>query len=164
MARATAATALDAPSQDATMDAVLAASRVLIAVAARSVSAADEDVTLPQYRTLVVLSYKGPQRTIDLAEELGVMSSTATRMIDRLVRRKLVHRTAHPEDGRANRVEITEAGRGVVAAVTRHRRAEFSKILRKMQPEKRRALVDGLEALRLAAGEPAEQGWTLGWV
>lgn len=163
MARATPTTA-GAPSQDEAMDAVLTASRVLIAVAARSMSAAGEDVTLPQYRTLVVLSYKGPQRTIDLAEELGVISSTATRMIDRLVRRKLVHRMAHPADKRANRVEITEAGQTVVAAVTRRRRAEFSRILRKMRPEQRRSLVDGLEALRLAAGEPAEQGWALGWV
>lgn len=157
MARAT------APSRDEAMDAVLAASRVLMAVAARSVSAAAADVTLPQYRTLVVLSYKGPQRTVDLAEELGVNSSTATRMIDRLVRRELVLRAAHPEDGRANRVEITEAGRAVVAAVTRHRRAEFARILRRMQPESRRFLVDGLEALRLAAGEPAEGSWSSGW-
>ena len=140
MARATPA-APTAPSQDEAMDAVLAASRVLVAVAARSVSAAGEDVTLPQFRTLVVLAYKGPQRTIDLAEELAVNSSTATRMIDRLVRRKLVHRTAHPEDGRANRVEITDAGRSVVATVNRHRRTELSRLLRKMQPEKRQALM-----------------------
>jgi DNA-binding MarR family transcriptional regulator len=163
MARAT-TTAPSAPSHDEAMDAVLAASRVLVAVAARSVSAAGEDVTLPQFRTLVVLAYKGPQRTIDLAEELAVNSSTATRMIDRLVRRTLVHRTAHPEDGRANRVEITDTGRGVVATVNRHRRAELSRLLRKMQPEKRRALMEGLEALRIAAGEPAEQGSATGWL
>lgn len=169
MARATAAEVPDVPAgtqvptQEETMDVVLAASRVLMAIAARSVYAAGDDVTLPQYRTLVVLAYKGPQRTIDLAEELGVTSSTATRMIDRLVRRKLVHRAAHPEDGRANRVDITDAGRSVVAAVTRHRRTEFSKALGKVQPDKRRALVDGLEALRSAADEPSEQGWTLGW-
>jgi DNA-binding MarR family transcriptional regulator len=146
------------------MDAVLAASRVLVAVAARSASASPEDVTLPQFRTLVVLAYKGPQRTIDLAEELAVNSSTATRMIDRLVRRKLVHRTAHPEDGRANRVEISERGREVVAAVNRQRRSELSRILRKMPPERRRALVEGLDALRLAAGEPAEQGSAAAWI
>jgi DNA-binding MarR family transcriptional regulator len=162
MARATPAVT-EGPSQTEVMDALLAVSRLLVGVAARSVSAAEEDVTLPQFRTLVVLAYKGPQRTIDLADELAVNSSTATRMIDRLVRRKLVRRSAHPEDGRANRVEITERGRDVVAVVHRHRRAELSRIVRKMPLDKRRSLVEGLEALRLAAGEP-ELGSAADWV
>lgn len=145
------------------MNAVLAASRVLVAIAVRSMAVAGEDVTMAQYRALVVLAYTGPKRTIDLAEELDVMSSTATRMIDRLVRRGLVTRTVHPDDKRANRVEITDEGRSAVAAVTTRRRAEFSRVLRKMDPQMRRSLVDGLEAMRTAAGEAPEQTWTLGW-
>ena len=125
------------PPPAAVMDAVLAASRVLVAIAARSLAAAGEDVTLPQYRTLVVLAYAGPRRTIDLAEELEVTSSTATRMIDRLVRRELVHRMLHPDDRRATKVEITDEGRSIVASVTNRRRAEFAKILRKMDPDMR---------------------------
>ena len=145
------------------MDAVLAGSRVLVAIAARSLAASGEDVTLPQYRTLVILAYNGPQRTIDLAEQLDVNSSTATRMIDRLVRRTLVRREAHPEDKRATRVEITDDGRAIVAAVTQRRRSEFARILRKMEPDQRQCLVEGLQAMNAAAGEAPEQDWTLGW-
>ena len=151
------------PTQDQVTDAVLAGSRVLIAIAARSLSAAGEDVTLAQYRTLVILAYNGPQRTIDLAEQLDVNSSTATRMIDRLVRRGLVRREPHPEDKRATRVELLEDGRAVVAAVTQRRRSEFGRILRKLDAEQRQHLVQGLQALSLAAGEAPEQAWTLGW-
>jgi DNA-binding MarR family transcriptional regulator len=153
----------DPPTHDEVVDAVLAATRMLVAIAARSVAATDEDVTLAQYRALVVLCYNGPQRTIDLAEELGVGSSTATRMVDRLVRRTLVQRTTDPQDRRATSVAVTDAGRAVVEAVTARRRAEFSQILRKMQPDRTRRLVDGLEAMREAAGEAPEQTWTLGW-
>lgn len=152
-----------APTQDKVMDAVLAGSRVLIAIAARSLAASGEDVTLPQYRTLVILAYNGPQRTVDLAEALEVNSSTATRMIDRLVRRGVVRRDAHPEDRRANRVMITDEGRSIVAAVTGRRRKEFGQILRKMDAAARQSLVDGLTALSNAAGEAPEQMWTLGW-
>jgi DNA-binding MarR family transcriptional regulator len=151
------------PAHDEVLDAVLAASRVLVAIAVRSLSAAGEDVTLPQYRTLVVLAYKGPQRTIDLAEELQVSSSTATRMIDRLARRGLVHRLIHPEDGRATRLEITETGRQAVSRVTAQRRSEFSRILRKMPMTARRQLVTSLDTLREASGEAPEQSWSLGW-
>jgi len=71
---------------DDLVDTVLAASRALVAVAARSLAAAGDEVTLPQYRALVVLAASGPQGTADLAAALAVNPSTATRMCDRLVR------------------------------------------------------------------------------
>jgi DNA-binding MarR family transcriptional regulator len=151
------------PTQDEVTDAVLAASRVLVAIAARSLATVGEDITLTQYRALVVLAYTGERRITDLATELDVNSSTATRLVDRLVRRKLVRRSTHPDDRRATRLELTTDGRAVVAAVTARRRADVSRILRKMPPESRRALVDSLDALRAAAGEAPEQSWTLGW-
>ena len=151
------------PTQDEVIDAVLGASRALVAIAARSLAAAGVDVTLPQYRALVILAYSGEQRTIDLATELGVNSSTATRLIDRLVRRKLVRRQVNRDDRRATSVTITATGRDVVDAVRRHRRAEARRILRKLPDESRRALVESLDALRTAAGEAPEQMWSLGW-
>src|ERR1700753_1331614 len=77
---------------EAVVDAVLTASRTLVAVAARSLGAAAEDTTLAQYRALVVLASRGPQRMGDLAEALGVTPSTAGRMCDRLVRKELIRR------------------------------------------------------------------------
>lgn len=152
-----------APSQDEVIDAVLGASRTLVAIAIRSLAAAGVDVTLPQYRALVILAYTGEQRTTDLANELGVNSSTATRLIDRLVRRDLVDRRVHPEDRRATSVTITASGRDVVDAVMRHRRAEARRILRRLPNDSRRALVNSLDTLRVAAGEAPEQTWSLGW-
>src|ERR1700755_3132100 len=74
---------------DEVVDAVLAASRPLVAVAARSLATVAEDVTLAQYRVLIELAARGPQRVADLATALGVDRSTATRMCDRLLRKRL---------------------------------------------------------------------------
>lgn len=152
-----------APTSRDLTDAVLAASRVLIAVAVRSLAAAGEDVTLVQYRALVVLGYNGPQRIIDLAGELAVTSSTATRLVARLTRKNLVRRSPSALDRRATVVEITTDGRHVVEAVMARRRAEMSKILRRVPAEDRRAILSSLDALTRAAGEAPEQSWTLGW-
>lgn len=48
---------------DAVTGAVLTASRLLVAVSARSLSAAGERVTLPQFRMLLVLSTRGATET-----------------------------------------------------------------------------------------------------
>ncbi|XVU23002.1 MarR family transcriptional regulator [Actinoplanes sp. CA-054009] len=68
------------PGEDEVVGALLALSRAFVAEIARSLSGLDEDVTLPQFRTLVVLVSQGPQRIVDLANELTVTSSTAVRM------------------------------------------------------------------------------------
>jgi hypothetical protein len=60
------------PDEDEVVGALLALSRVFVAETARSLSGLDEDVTLPQFRTLVVLVSRGPQRVADLAQELAV--------------------------------------------------------------------------------------------
>ncbi len=73
----------DYPVDDATVDAVLTASRTRIAVATRSLGSAAEDTTIAQYRTLVVLASPRPQRLVDLAGSQDVTPSTAGRMCDR---------------------------------------------------------------------------------
>src|SRR3954451_15755886 len=85
---------------DAMTDAVLTASRLLIAVSARSIGAVDESITIPQFRLLVVLDGRGPLKLTTLAEHLGVNPSTVTRMVDRLVAAGLVSREANPASRR----------------------------------------------------------------
>ena len=76
----------------AVVDAVLTASRTLVAVSTPSLGAAAEHTTTAQYRMLVVLASRGSQRMTDLAAALDVAPSTAGRMTDRLVRKQLDRR------------------------------------------------------------------------
>lgn len=151
------------PKRDDLVDAVLASSRALVAVAARSLANLAEEVTLPQYRVLVVLASRGPQRVGDLATGLGVDRSTATRMCDRLVRKRLVTRRRAQDDRRTVRISLTPSGVELVAEVSRRRRSEISTILKRMPAADRGSVVRALRAFADAAGEVPEQDWSLGW-
>jgi DNA-binding MarR family transcriptional regulator len=119
------------PVDAAAVDAVLTASRSLIAGATRSLGAAAEETTIAQYRALVVLASRGPQRMVDLSA-LDVAPSTAGRMCDRLVRKGLIRRHRARADRRAVLVSVTAAGRVVVDQATARRRALIAGILAKL--------------------------------
>jgi DNA-binding MarR family transcriptional regulator len=145
------------------VDALLAASRAMVGLAARSLAGLDSDVTLPQFRTLVVLASRGPQRAIDVAAELGVNPSTGTRMCDRLVRKGLIRRTRATGDRRVVRLTLTKAGRELVDDVSERRRAELARIVAEIPVAGHASLVRGLRAFTLASGELPEDEWWLGW-
>jgi DNA-binding MarR family transcriptional regulator len=148
---------------DDVVDAVVGASRALVAIAARSLGAAGEAVTLAQYRSLVVLASRGPQRVIDLAGFLDVTASTATRMCDRLDRKGLIRRQRLTSDRRTVRVSISAAGRRLVAAVTDRRREEIQAIVSRLSADQQQQLIGTLRMFADAAGEVPEQDWSLGW-
>lgn len=144
---------------DGSVDAVLTASRSLIAVATQSLGAVAEDTTLAQYRTLVVLASRGPQRLVDLAGALSVTASTTGRMCDRLVRKQLVRRHRARVDRRTVVISITPAGRQVVDQATERRRVVIADILGNLSPEQRSAVADGFRTFASAAGEVPDQQW-----
>ena len=144
------------------VDAVLRASRVLVSVAVRSLAAVDDDVTLPQYRALVVLASRGPQRPTELAEALAVHPSTITRLCDRLVAKHLVRREASAVSRREVSIELTAKGRKLVDAVTERRRAEIASIAARIPSRERQPTVHALHALGEAADEPADAAWFTG--
>jgi DNA-binding MarR family transcriptional regulator len=152
-----------ADRDDQLVDGVLGASRALVAVAARSLDDLAEDVTLAQYRVLVELAARGPQRVAQLASVLGVERSTASRMCDRLVRKRLIHRRRESRDRRAVQVALTTEGRTLVDRVTRRRREEITRILVRLAPRDRAAVLRALRAFADAAGTVPEQDWSLGW-
>jgi len=141
------------------VDAVLTASRALIAVATKSLGAAAEETTIAQYRALVVLASRGPQRLVDLSSALGVAPSTAGRMCDRLVRKGLIRRHRARADRRVVLVSLTPPGRQVVDEATSRRRALIREILGGLPSAKHQAVADALLAFTEAAGEIPDSQW-----
>ena len=148
---------------EAIVDAVLSASRVLVAVAARSLGGVAEEVTLTQYRTLVVLASRGPQSLAELAEAVDVTPPTATRTCDRLIKKGLIVRRHERGDRRLIRLTLAKDGRKLVDAVTQRRRREISHLMEAIPLGQQAALVDSLQRLTAAAGEVPEQDWSTGW-
>ncbi|MGW0699226.1 MarR family winged helix-turn-helix transcriptional regulator [Streptomyces sp. NPDC002867] len=158
----------DMDDVDAVTRAVLTASRLLVAVSARSLAAVEDRVTLPQFRLLVVLSTEGPAKLVVLAERLGVNPSTALRMMDRLIAAGLADRQVNPDNRRETVLRLTDDGRRIVEDVTGRRREEIAAIVSRLDPEQRAALVDALGAFTEAGAEPAVGGreaelYPLGW-
>lgn len=145
------------------MDAVLSASRVLVAIAARSLADVGEEVTLAQYRSLVVIASRGPQSVAALAEAVAVSPPTASRMCERLVKKGLVSRRSVRRDRRQVRVALSPAGRRLVDTVTDRRRAEIEGLVASIPAESRAGVVAALGHLTETAGEVPEQDWSTGW-
>lgn len=134
-------------------DALLRASRSLVAVAARSLAVAGE-VTLPQFRALVVLTKPTAVTVGDLAEALDVHPSTATRLCDRLERKRLIRRRPGVSpDRRETTVALTGQGRRLVTRVTDRRRRDLAAIVGAMSSEDRAVAVRGLTSFAEAARE-----------
>nr|WP_155981230.1 MarR family transcriptional regulator [Nocardia sp. BMG111209] len=148
---------IGAGSVDEITDALLAASRQLVAVSARSIAHVDETITITQFRTLVILSTRGPSKVAALAADLEVQPSTAGRMVERLIAARLVDRNPNPESRRELIIELTGRGRDVVDAVTARRRQEIAAIVRRMPDGDRSGLVRALSAFS-AAGSPVTGG------
>ena len=140
-------------ANDPTSHAFLVASRALIGVAARSL-AEEDDITPPQFRARVVLSYAAQTNAADLADVLDIHQSTTTRLCDRLVRKKLVQRTVDAADRRRVTISLTASGRRLVQRVTQRRERAIAAITARMTPVQRKQAVTALTAFAAAADEP----------
>jgi DNA-binding MarR family transcriptional regulator len=148
---------------DPLVEALLAVSRSMVALAAHNLVTLGADVTLPQYRTLVLLAGGGPQRSAVLARELGVAPSTLTRMCDRLVRKSLIHRFHRHSDRRSIWLGLTPKGRDLVGVVMRARRNEIEAIVRSADLTATADDLGLLHAYVRAAGELPDEEWWASW-
>jgi DNA-binding MarR family transcriptional regulator len=149
----------------AEVDAVLAASRVLIGVAARSLAPVEDTVSLTQVRALVIIASRGPLHLAALAEDMEVHPSNATRACDRLVAAGLLDRRDNPADRRHLLLTLTDTGRELVDGVMDRRRVAIGQILQRMPPEDRAQLATVLGRFAQAGGEPQDTDlWAVGWI
>ncbi len=154
-------------------DAVLLASRALVGVAARSLAEVEDEVTLPQFRALVVLA--SHERNLgELAEALDVHPSSATRLCTRLEAKGLITRRPATQSRRELLVSLT---RGPDARRHRHppapardrahRRAHPGAGAARARPHARRLRAgsrrDARAVLVVRLGAPVNQAIVRGW-
>jgi DNA-binding MarR family transcriptional regulator len=144
---------------------LMQASKVISAAVAHSLAIADETVSAPGLRVLVMLEDSGPLNLSAVAAGLGVNASTASRTCDRLVVAGLVDRREHADDRRQVALSLTERGADFVDGVMRERQAVLMRVLESMPADARERAVDGLAEFVAAAtamtdGEPSRDGHT----
>ena len=148
----------DAPdvekNEEDLIDSFLRASRLLLALSARSLDEASSPITFAQFRALLVISRGSANNQTQLAEELAVAPSSITRMVDRLEAAFLVERTRAGRGTRGLALRVTEKGEKVVSEVTERRRALIAEVVGKMPTDRVDELVDALDAFADAGEEP----------
>lgn len=100
-----------------------------------------------QLAALYVLA-DGSTTTIgELAEVLGRSPSATSRLVDGLVRRRLVERREEPEDRRQRSVALTQRGKALLRLVDRARADQFLTTVRPMPTPERALVAMGVAAL-----------------
>lgn len=146
------------------VDAVMLAAQALVGVAAQAVGLAEDRVTLPQLRVLMLIAGHGRMNLGALAGAMDVHPSNASRACDRLVQAGYLSRTESTIDRRNLMLELTRDGRALIDELIDHRRAAITKILEGLPEARRRTLAGAMRAFAQAAGEiPATSAWKLGW-
>lgn len=105
-------------------------------------------ISVPQWRTLALLGRAPGSSLSDVAEHLGVSRSTASVLVDRLVRRGLVERQRHPQERRRVRLSLTARGEALLARARAHTRARLVQRLAGATPSHLACLAEGLALLR----------------
>lgn len=139
------------------VEAISAASRALVGLAARSIAETGVDLTLPQYRALVVLATRGPQRMSALAAHLGLSPSSTTRLVERLERKDFAARRPSLESRREVAVEATADGQRQIDEVMEHRKRAIAAALEPIDRPTREAMLVAFQTFAQATGEPVIQ-------
>lgn len=105
------------------------------------------EVSATQYRALASLALRGPRNASVLSEDLGVGRPATTKLVDRLVRRRLIRRTRDTIDRRQVILEVTDRGREIVRDVQVCRRRTLRRVLSELDPDAREALTRDLPSL-----------------
>jgi DNA-binding MarR family transcriptional regulator len=90
--------------------------------------------------TLTILDSEGPTRLTALATAEGVSQPSMSQLVQRLERQGLVVRLSDPDDGRAALIDITDAGRELIAERQRALRARLAGLLTALSAEDEAAL------------------------
>src|SRR5512134_3574436 len=93
------------------------------------------DISVTQCYALEALLRRGPSGLNEVAAELYLDKSTASRVIAALERKRYVTRAPHPEDGRAIVLTVTPAGRRLHDRIRRDLIAEARQLLEDFEPE-----------------------------
>ena len=120
---------------------------VLIEACERAVEERVAELPPAQMRALLTIEQAGSLNLSRLAEALGAKLSPASRLCDRMLARGLLSRDRSAASRREIVLVPTEAGRQLAEWVRTRRRAAIRDVMRRMSPDGREALVQGLREL-----------------
>lgn len=129
-------------------------SRIVSALREHSDFVQQQSVTLPrhnlsmaQFRTLLILALHEPMTVTQLARELQVGAPTSSHLVEKLVQVDLAERVTDTADRRRTFVRLTDRGKATARVMRQGSTDPVPNYLRLMTEEDVHALLRGLEAL-----------------
>lgn len=113
------------------------------------------EVSVPQFRLLLVLYGFGRVPSSRLAAGLGMTASSVTRLADRMEAAGLLVRGADPRSRSIVTLEVTAAGVDLVARVVERRHVLLAALLDQMDPGEREAAARLARRVSELAGDAA---------
>lgn len=113
------------------------------------------DVSLGQCHALERLARDGAMTMNDFAAALFLEKSSASRLVDGLVKKGYVTRKADEHDGRFVRIDLTKNGRVLAKRLEDDFVAERTELLAEFSEEDRRTIVRALSRLAGVVAQPA---------
>jgi DNA-binding MarR family transcriptional regulator len=110
----------------------------------------DKTIGVASLRALQSLERLGPSLVTELGNDLDMLVSTASRLSDRLADAGLITRGVSPINRRATLLELTDAGRKVLAELISIRTTALHAVTEHMSKEHRQALLTGTRAFTAA--------------
>ncbi|MFC9772163.1 MULTISPECIES: MarR family winged helix-turn-helix transcriptional regulator [unclassified Pseudarthrobacter] len=117
------------------------------------VEATGEVITPGQYTVLAVLHGDGARTLRELADREHVQAPSMTRIVNALADQGFVTRTQHPDDGRQVRIDITDAGRDVLAEAREQRTAWLAQRVAGLSAEDRETLSRAARIMQEMSGK-----------
>jgi DNA-binding MarR family transcriptional regulator len=114
--------------------------------------APESDVGPGGFGVLVSIDQQGPSRLGTLADAVAVTAPSMTRIVNTLEAEGLVVREPDPNDGRAQLVAMTPAGRALLSSGREVRLAALRRRLDDLPPEERARIEAAMPALGLLGG------------
>jgi MarR family transcriptional regulator, 2-MHQ and catechol-resistance regulon repressor len=115
------------------------------------------DISVTQCYALEALVDSGPRTLNELAAQLFLDKSTASRVVSTLERKGYITRQTHPEDRRAILIDVTTAGRKLCRTIQGELIDETRKLLDDFEPGVREAAPRLLASLARAAERRIER-------
>ena len=107
-------------------------------------------LTPAQFAVLKFLERRGQARSAEISNALDVETSTMAVTLQRAEKAGFVERIAHPSDGRASLIRLTEAGGAVVAPAVAATREVEARLLGLLSQDMVAVMVVALKRLREA--------------